>query len=43
MMMIGMDKHIELWDYDAWMRYNGADEDEEDDEAWTETLGALGL
>ena len=42
-MMIGMDKHIELWDYDAWMRYNGADEDEEDDEAWTETLGALGL
>ena len=42
-MMIGMDKHIELWDYDAWMRYNGADEDEEDDEAWTETVGALGL
>jgi MraZ protein len=41
-MLVGMDNHLELWDYDAWKCYND-DEDDDDEASWTGTLSALGM
>ena len=40
-MLVGADNHVEVWDYEAWKRYNSGEED--DGASWSETLGSLGF
>lgn len=40
-MLVGADEHVEVWDCEAWKRYN--EEEEDSGASWSETLGALGF
>lgn len=40
-MLVGADEHIEVWDYDAWARYN--EKAPANENLWSETLGSLGF